>query len=470
MKIKVIGALPKAAPGDVLCRFKNLEDGTEGRRGEGKGLVVKAELGRVVFDINVAAVGAYEPDEARRVAGALSLKQSEKLGAERLFWSVEEADLKYVENLLTGALLCRYRFDRFKKKNSKNKKGTLFVAAGKRAAALKKILKRLEDIDTGVVIARDLANTPPNHLTPQDLATAARRYARTFGLTFRVLRGEALRRGHFAGLLAVGGGSRHPPVLFELGWKPRRVKRGARPLCFVGKGITFDSGGLDLKPSKGMWQMKGDMSGAACVIGTLAAVSRLKLPVPVLGVVAAAENLPGPAAYRQGDVIRYRNGTTVEIRSTDAEGRLILADALLYAQQVRRQRRIVEFSTLTGACMRALGRQYSGLFSRSEELKEAVKAAAASTGERLWELPLHPEYRSQLESSVADIQNVGGPFAGAQTAALFLHEFIEEGTQYVHIDIAGTFMVEKEEKYWGQPGATGVGVRLAVALAEAEVR
>jgi leucyl aminopeptidase len=176
--------------------------------------------------------------------------------------------------------------------------------------------------------------------------------------------------------------------------------------------------------------------------------------------------MPGGRAYRPGDVLRFANGRTVEIRSTDAEGRLVLADALLFAQRTLKLCRIVEFSTLTGACVRALGHQYIGLMSQSDSLKEQVKQAGAESGELVWELPLHPEYRSLLDSSVADVRNVGGPYAGASTAAMFLHEFIDEDTEYVHLDIAGVFLAEKEEKYWSQPGATGAGVRLACALAQ----
>ena len=316
-----------------------------------------------------------------------------------------------------------------------------------------------------MVLARDLVNTPANALAPRDLAARARAVAAQGRLGFRLLSARELARGGYAGITAVGRGSANPPVMFALSYRPRGPRRAGPPLCLVGKGLTFDSGGISIKPSDRMWEMKGDMSGCAAVIGAMHAIARLAPPVEVTGVCAAAENLPDGKAYRPGDVLRFRNGRTVEVRNTDAEGRLVLADALLFAQDTLKQRRIVEFSTLTGACMRALGPQYAGLMSRSAGLAEEVKAAAQAGGEPVWELPMHPEYRGQLDSPVADIINTGGKYAGAQAAAWFLQEFIHRGTEFVHLDIAGTFWAEREHKYWSQTGATGAGVRLAVALA-----
>jgi leucyl aminopeptidase len=230
--------------------------------------------------------------------------------------------------------------------------------------------------------------------------------------------------------------------------------------------VTFDTGGISIKPWDGMWDMKADMSGAACVIGSIAAIAALALPIPVTAVVVTAENMPDGDAYRPGDILTYRNGKTVEIHSTDAEGRLILADGLIYAQETLGATRIVEFSTLTGACARALGRQYTGGFSQNGELIEAVLTAGENSGELVWQLPMNPEYRAMLRSSCADMKNVGGALAGASTAAMFLQEFVQPGTAYCHLDIAGTMLADKVEKYWSQPGSTGPGVRLAVALAE----
>jgi len=422
----------------------------------------------VVLSLNIGAYKNLETAEARRVAGAATYQHGVKAGGAQTCWVLDgDVDTGAFEQMLTGALLAAYRFGAYQSKPSvPEMKRRLWIIAGANLARFRGTLKRQQTINDGVSLARDLANTPANDLAPLDLAERARALAEVVGLECVVLSGRQLSPQRFAGLSAVGRGSANPPALITLTYMPSGQRQGRKPLCLVGKGLTFDSGGIDIKPYEGMWDMKADMSGAAAVLGSMQAVARLGLPLPMTGVIAAAENMPGGRAYRPGDVLRYANGRTVEIRSTDAEGRLVLADALLYAQRTMQQDRIVEFSTLTGACLRALGHQYIGLMSQSESLKEQVKQAGVDSGEPVWELPLHPEYRSLLDSSVADVRNVGGPNAGASTAAMFLHEFIDEGTEYVHLDIAGVFLAEREEKYWSQPGATGAGVRLACALAQ----
>jgi leucyl aminopeptidase len=339
------------------------------------------------------------------------------------------------------------------------------IAAGKNAAAFRRELKRLEAVFAGVDTARDLANTPAADLTPDKLAAFAKAMCKKHGMTYRELTADQLRKGNYVGLTAVGQGSVNPPRMFTITYKPAgAAKRKPAQLCFVGKGITFDTGGISIKPWDGMWDMKADMGGSAAVIGTMQAIALLKPGIEITGVVATAENMPDGRSYRPGDVLTYRNGRSVEIHSTDAEGRLVLADALIYAQQTLKQKQIVEFSTLTGACVRALGHQYIGLMTRSEKLASGLTAAGLESGEEVWRLPLHPEYRKMLESHVADIKNSGGALAGASTAGMFLYEFIEEGTEYAHLDIASTFLATTKEKFWSQVGATGSGVRLALEL------
>jgi leucyl aminopeptidase len=391
-----------------------------------------------------------------------------KAGLHKLAWILDgEVPLEHFREFVTGALLASYVFDRYKgSKLAARGKEQLTIVAGSNAASFRRELTHLLALDTGLRTARDLANTPAGDLVPLELASQAKGLARAHGLSFRAVSAAQLAARGYVGLTSVGRGSANPPVMFTLGYKPESQKRGAKPLCLVGKGICFDAGGIDLKPWDGMWDMKADMGGAAAVIGAMQAIALLKPATPVHAVIAAAQNLPDGKAYLPSDVLRYRNGRTVEIQNTDAEGRLVLADALLYAQSTLRQRRILDFATLTGACARALGKHYIGLMSRSPELKAAVFQAAEISGEGVWELPLHPEYRLQLKSSVADVRNIGGPLAGAQTAGWFLHEFIEPHTEYVHLDVAGTFVIEEAKKYWSQPGMTGSGMRLAVALAE----
>lgn len=469
MHIEIVARTPAALSG-MTCRFEALEGKTPEDNDARKPRPVRlvAEGGRVGLRINAGAFKNLEPDEKRRVAGGAAVTHAAEADAARLIWELDRGiAVEHFRELLWGALLASYRFDAFKgkKRRAPRKPARLTIIAGADAAPLEKEARRIERINEGVVLARDLVNTPANALTPRDLAARARAVAAAGGLSFKALSAPRLARAGYVGITAVGRGSANPPVMFVLRYRPRGVRRSGPPLCLVGKGLTFDSGGVSIKPSDGMWEMKGDMSGCAAVIGAMHVIARLAPRVEVTGVCAAAENLPDGRAYRPGDVLRFRNGRTVEIRSTDAEGRLVLADALLFAQDKLGQRRIVEFSSLTGACMRALGSQYTGLMSRSPDLAGAVKAAARASGEPVWELPLHPEYRGLIDSPIADILNTGGKYAGAQAAAWFLHEFVHKGTEFVHLDIAGTFLAEKEHKYWSQAGATGVGVRLAAALA-----
>ena len=475
MQVKLVRNLTDVPKPDLLCyfyergaRYHAPLSGPAGPPPPGLPLSVGAGPRGVVLSLNLEAYKNLETAEARRVAGAATYQHGVKAGGAEICWVLDgDVDPGAFEQMLTGTLLAAYRFGAYQSKPSVPEiRRRLWIVAGANLAPFRGSLKRQQTINDGVSLARDLANTPANDLAPLDLAERATALAKDVALECMVISGRQLSPRRFAGLSAVGRGSANPPALITLTYIPSGRRQRAKPLCLVGKGITFDSGGIDIKPYEGMWDMKADMGGAAAVLGTMQAVARLGLSLPITGVIAAAENMPGGRAYRPGDVLRFANGRTVEIRSTDAEGRLVLADALLFAQRTLKLCRIVEFSTLTGACVRALGHQYIGLMSQSDSLKEQVKQAGAESGELVWELPLHPEYRSLLDSSVADVRNVGGPYAGASTAAMFLHEFIDEDTEYVHLDIAGVFLAEKEEKYWSQPGATGAGVRLACALAQ----
>ena len=475
MRIKITSTLPKSLRPDAVCRFHESGRGYQQPRHD-KGLpdpppdapfVIGAERSWLSFRFYIENYASYDTPEARRVAGGVSVRELRRANGAKLVWLLDgRVSLEQFNQLVTGGLLASYTYDAYKSKPRSNAEPQLTVVAGGNARAFRAEVRRLQAIDAGVCTARDLGNAPAGDLVPLDLADYARQLAKAEGLAFKSMSAKQLERAGYIGLTSVGRGSANPPVMFTLTHTPARPRRGAKHLCLVGKGLCFDAGGINLKPWDGMWDMKADMGGAAAVIGAMQAIARLNLPVPVTAVVAAAQNMPDGKAYLPSDVLRFRNGRTVEIQNTDAEGRLALADALLYAQKTLRQRRIVDFSTLTGASARALGNVYIGLMSRSPELKAAVLAAADASGELAWELPLHPEYRELLKSTIADVRNIGGPLAGAQTAAWFLHEFIDGGTEYVHLDIAGTFVAKKEDKYWGQAGMTGSGTRLAVTLAE----
>lgn len=308
--------------------------------------------------------------------------------------------------------------------------------------------------------ARRLVNLPGNEVTPSRLAEEAREVAAGAGLEVEVLGPEELEALGMGAFLAVARGSEEPARLIVL---RHRAGDAGPTLAFVGKGLTFDSGGISIKPADKMEVMKSDMAGGAAVLAALRAVGQLGLGVNVLGIVPATENLPSGRAYRPGDVVKALNGKTVEVISTDAEGRLILADALVYAGQLGATH-IVDVATLTGACIIALGHVAAGVMGNDNALVEAVLDAGERAGERLWRLPLYPEYRAQLESRVADIKNVGGRPAGTITGGWFLREFVGE-TSWVHMDIAGTSWSEKEEPHQLE-GATGAGTRTLIALAE----
>jgi leucyl aminopeptidase len=365
--------------------------------------------------------------------------------------------------LAEGALLGAYGFSTYQQK-SKDEVGAKAVTLlyDARQSDLRNVRSAAA---RGVVLAesqnlaRDLSNEPANELPPVALAAAARKMSREVGLRCRVLDVPAMKKLKMGAILAVGGGSANPPrfVVMEHN-APTKGGRKKPTFCIVGKGITFDSGGISIKPAGGMQDMKHDMSGAASVVGAMRAVALLKLPIHVVGLIAAAENMPSGTAYRPGDIVRSMSGKTIEILNTDAEGRVVLADALHYATTHYSPQAMVDLATLTGACMIALGSWATGVFGTNDALVQTIAAAGDATAERAWPMPLLQEHRDAMRSQVADLKNAGGREAGASTAAGFLAAFTGD-TPWVHLDIAGTGWMDKAGPYQGR-GATGVGVRL----------
>lgn len=312
-------------------------------------------------------------------------------------------------------------------------------------------------------MARDLVNQPGNIKSPEYMATQAAEMATAAGLKCMVLDRAQLKTEGCGALLAVGQGSVREPrliVLEYLGGNP-----GEKPLALVGKAVVFDSGGLSLKPGEKMDEMKSDMAGGAAVLGTMAAAAGLKLPVNLIGIIPAVENLPSGTAYRPGDILTSLSGKTIEVLNTDAEGRLILADALTYAARFA-PRAVIDLATLTGACIIALGNHTTAVLGTDQALIDRLRQAGEETGERLWQLPLWEEYDEQIKSEVADVKNTGGRPAGTITAAAFLRKFVPEGCPWAHLDIAGPSWEEKGGGYLPL-GATGVGVRLLIRYLEA---
>ncbi|MFP5379112.1 MAG: leucyl aminopeptidase, partial [Vicinamibacteria bacterium] len=337
---------------------------------------------------------------------------------------------------------------------------TLVVSGG---AALDAAVEEGRVIGEAVNVARLLANEPANLLTPELLAERASTLLSDSALSVRILDHEAIAGLGMGLLMGVGQGSDHPPRLVVCEYRPEGAVDAAAPvLGLIGKGITFDTGGISIKPAEGLGRMKDDMAGAAAVIAAMRAVGRLGAPCRVIALMPLAENMLSGRATRPGDVLRGASGITVEITNTDAEGRLILGDAVWYARQLGATH-LVDVATLTGACVVALGMQITGLFARPAEWGGRVASAAAAVGESVWQMPLHEEYRDLLKSDVADLINSPGRAAGAITAALFIEEF-SRGGPWAHLDIAGTAWSD-EAKAWAPKGASGAMVRTLVDLA-----
>ncbi|HEB91426.1 MAG TPA: leucyl aminopeptidase [Deltaproteobacteria bacterium] len=366
--------------------------------------------------------------------------------------------------LAEGALLGAYQFDRYKTGRKQKKSKTraslqlVYVRKVPSITRLRADLREAVQVTESQLLARDLSNEPPNSLYPETLARECRRMARSVGLRCRVMAVPELERRGFGAILAVGQGSVHPPrmIVLEHGATPKRKKAGT--LALVGKGITFDSGGLSLKTASGMLEMKHDMSGAATVFGAMRAIALLDLPIHVVGVIAAAENMPSGTAYRPSDIIETASGQTVEIVNTDAEGRLVLADALHHATESFAPDAMIDVATLTGAAMMAFGRWATAGLGNDDDLLDELRAAGERTGETIWPMPLLDAHEKAMRSKVADWKNAGGRDAGISTAGAFLRGFVGE-TPWVHLDIAGTGMTAtRTPLHCG--GGTGVGVRM----------
>ncbi len=361
---------------------------------------------------------------------------------------------------LEGFRLGSYAFDRYKtdkKKKPSLTEVTALFPDGQQKARRTRAAKETAALCDAVLLTRDLVSEPGNVATPTFLAEAAVRMAAATGIDCRIVEREEMERLAMHGILAVAQGSRQAPKFIVLEYRGAGVDE--RPVVLVGKGVTFDAGGISLKPGEGMDRMKDDMSGAAAVIGTLQAAATLKLPVNLVGLVPAAENLPDGGAYKPGDIVTTMSGTTVEIVNTDAEGRMLLCDALHYAQRYK-PAALIDIATLTGACMVALGSEASGIMGNSARLVRDLLQAGERTGERLWELPVWDGYGDLMKSDVADLKNAGGRWAGAVTAGWFLKQFAGNA-RWAHLDIAGTAWEEKGRPYTPK-GAAGVGVRLLV--------
>jgi leucyl aminopeptidase len=453
-------ALDRAGFGGAVGESLVLDDGERARVLVGLGPV--ARVGTVELR-TASAVFARAVARHRRVAidypEGLDLDPSEGVRA-------------ITEGLILGA----YRFDTYKSSTTPGLSSAT-VAVGDQVRAVQAGAARGRATAEAVCFARDLVNEPGGSLTPAVFAERAAARAEAAGLTAEIMDHDAIVAAGLGGVLAVNQGSAEAPRLLKLTYEPNSVGvddvvEGDLPepdavdtVALVGKGITFDSGGLSLKPAESMMEMKCDMAGAAAVVATMCALPALDVAVKVVAFTPMTDNMTGGAAQRPGDIYTARNGTTVEVLNTDAEGRLVLADALSLAADEEPDA-IIDLATLTGACMVALGQKIAGLMGNDEVFNGIVEEAAAIAGERVWQLPLPADYRKALDSPIADIKNIGGGrYGGALTAGLFLKDFVDDDTPWVHLDIAGpAFMSEPDP---GNPkGATGFGVRTLLTLLE----
>ncbi len=414
----------------------------------------------------------FKADGLRQLSGIVS-KLARKIGMEAVAWdgnSLSRLPGKSSENFRAfaeGVLLGLYRYDKLKSKDKKEKPKPelkaveIYFAGAAPKVEVRKALDKGVDLAEAVNFSRDLVSSPANLMTPTNLADAAAAMAKEQGITCRILKKPEIAKLGMNALLGVAAGSVEEPRFIILEYKGG--KASDNPVVLVGKGITFDSGGISIKPAEGMDKMKYDMGGGAAVIGTLNAVARLKLPINVVGLVPTCENMPSGSATKPGDVHRALNGMTIEILNTDAEGRLILADALSYAKRYN-PKAAIDLATLTGACVVALGSQTCGMLGNDEKLIARIKKASEHSRERAWELPLWDEYSEAIKSDIADMKNIGNREAGTITAAAFLKKFVDD-FPWVHLDIAGVAWEEGEKPYTPK-GASGFGIRLLTTVLE----
>jgi len=449
------------ALGGALGRLGK-DEGFEGEQGETLRLPVAADgfKARWVLVVGLGADPSSGPAARRLAAAALGAVKSQKTIGVVLPKPTPDAARAAAEGLVLGA----YRFDQFRSEDTAPKtpppKNAVLVVDDKNRTELRKAATAGASVGESVNVARDLVNMPPNVLNAEKMAELAKQHAQDVGLKCTVQTKAGIARQKMNLFLAVNQGSENEPRLIHMVHKPARPKA---KVVFVGKGLTFDAGGLCLKPPKAMADMKCDMAGGAVTIGTLLAVAKLKLPIEVHGLVGATDNMTGGGAYRPGDVFTARSGKTVEIINTDAEGRLVLADVLSYATEIGADY-LIDHATLTGACMVALGPWRAALYANDDEMGRAYEDAAEAAGETFWRMPLDAELKEMLKSDVADIKHVGDAFGGSITAALFLQEFVGE-SRWVHLDIAGPAFQQSPHGVHPK-GGTGFGVATAVRFLE----
>ncbi|MET7757675.1 leucyl aminopeptidase [Streptomyces sp. NPDC005389] len=460
-------AVDKAFDGRLAAVLETL--GASGAEGEATKLPAPAGLkAPVVLAVGLGSApedgASYAAETLRRAAGVAARTLT---GSKKAAFALPIDDAEDAAAIAEGALLGAYAFDQYRTsgdaKDAKKPLGEVALLGAKpRDKAHKAAAERAQAVAEEINRARDLINMPPNDLTPAAFAAAAQAAGKEHGLKVQVLDEKALAKGGYGGILGVGVGSENPPRLVRIGYTHPKAEK---TLALVGKGITYDSGGISLKPAGHNETMKCDMSGAAAVFSTVVAAARLGLEVNVTGWLALAENMPSGSATRPGDVLRMYSGKTVEVLNTDAEGRLVLADALTRASEEHPDA-IVDVATLTGAMVLALGNRTFGIMANDDDYRSAIHEIAEEVGEASWPMPLPADLRKGMDSPTADIANMGERMGGGLVAGLFLQEFVGEGITWAHLDIAGPAFHEGAPYGYTPKGGTGSSVRTLVRLAE----
>ncbi len=452
--------------------------GFEGKVGQT--LVLPTNKTRQTIAVGIGEAAKANADAMRTAAAALARASAKVASLTTTLANAGRGDRTAIAQAVTeGLILATHRYDALKndKKATSKLTSVTLVAPGATGAAISRGVKRGETIADAVCLARDLANMPPAHLTAKMIAERAQKIGAETGVKVEVFTKDQLLEMGCGGMIGVNRGSVNPPRMVKISYRPGGSGDGSKKsskkssttskqshLIMVGKGVMYDSGGISLKPSDPSHaMMKADMSGAAAVLATMSTLKALGCKNRITAYMMCTDNLPSGSAMAMGDVLTMRNGKTVEIHNTDAEGRLVLADGLSLAAE-QKPDAIIDIATLTGACARALGPQMSGVMGNNQKFVDQVLSAANATDEQVWQLPLERKYRTMIDSYIADMKNVGGPDAGAITAALFLDEFTS-GTPWAHLDIAGPMWADGDAG-WLQRGATAYGTRLLVNLAE----
>ena len=484
MKIRSESAKPLKKKTSVLCAFvlensneplglgkinekinSSVKDAIKETKGKIGGISIVSTLGIIPpKNILIAGLGPknkLSTDVLRNVSGKIAQK-IRSMGLPEFSIIVPSGfpidSNSSISAIVEGSILSMYSFDTYKKEKSEKSPNLSILVSNSQNA--QKIISKAEIVSQGVIYARSIGNLPPNDCSPSRLASFANAIATKNRLKCKIISKDELRKKGFGGISAVGRGSKNEPKLIIL--EHNKGKRNDKPVVLVGKAVTFDTGGISLKPGDKMDEMKFDKCGGCTVLGIMKAVSELKLQINVVGIIPSVENMPGSESYRPGDIVRLYSGKTAEILNTDAEGRLILADALSYGIKQYSPKSIIDFATLTGACIVALGNNVAALVSNNQRLSEKIKKSSEKTSEEIWQLPINDDYMDMIKSNVADMRNIGmGRSAGTITAAAFLANAVDD-TPWAHLDIAGTAWTQdaSKKKSYNPKGATGFGVRL----------